>query len=201
MVIRFVVCVDATDIRRPTLYTTNGTNSDVPIFQCAQATTAAPTYFSPIRIRDRWLADGGLAFNNPTEIAMRTVGPSLWGKSFSASAIVSIGPGEASDIELQVLGHGIHNIFGILSLLKTLVRVTTDAEIVHERVRASFETHEGPSPYFRFSPMSECLDEIALDDWASMSSLAARAKRYIAQPELQKEFALCAAALRPDGSC
>jgi patatin-like phospholipase/acyl hydrolase len=35
----------------------------------AQATTAAPTYFPPVKIDNEWHADGGIACNNPSAIA------------------------------------------------------------------------------------------------------------------------------------
>jgi len=192
----FVVCVDAQDIRSPTIYASSGPTSLVPIFQCAQATTAAPTYFSPVRIGDRWVADGGLAFNNPTELALTQFGPTIFGPKFPISCVISIGTGDAADIGLQVGGHGLSNAFGILSLLRTLVRLTTSAEVVHERIRASLQNPDGSSPYFRISPDSEGLDAVALDDWKALADLEERAKRYVERDEFQRDIAQCSASLR-----
>ena len=37
----------------------------IKIWEAARATSAAPSYFEPLKIGDRKLVDGGLAANNP----------------------------------------------------------------------------------------------------------------------------------------
>lgn len=70
---RFVLAVrkDAVDNRAPVFLRSSKHPheprdvSDIKIWQAARATSAAPSYFSSIRVGDRELVDGGLGANNP----------------------------------------------------------------------------------------------------------------------------------------
>ena len=44
-----------------------GVAHSIPIWEVARATTAAPTYFEPIKISNRKFGDGGFGTNNPAE--------------------------------------------------------------------------------------------------------------------------------------
>ncbi|MFZ9036103.1 MAG: patatin-like phospholipase family protein, partial [Francisellaceae bacterium] len=75
-----------TDIQKPTLITaydisnntsvvfksTGGSDTVVnpTVVDIADASTAAPTYFPPVKIGDSWMIDGGIAANNPDMCAL-----------------------------------------------------------------------------------------------------------------------------------
>jgi hypothetical protein len=46
-----------------------GPADDEPIWKIGRATSAAPTYFKPIQIGEDFFSDGGILYNNPTELA------------------------------------------------------------------------------------------------------------------------------------
>lgn len=121
------------------------------ICQAARATSAAPTYFSPLEIESQLFQDAGASgFNNPTLEALQEA-ELRWPPSKHEYVIISLGTGLASlltDSEdtfvvnsghdnrltrvVEKLRHKLHNIGTtkdrLERLAKQLVRVATDSE-------------------------------------------------------------------------
>jgi predicted acylesterase/phospholipase RssA len=93
----FVVATDAENATgTPKLFRSYGKNRDqCPIWQAARATSAAPTFFPPMKIKlpppGGFYIDGGIRYNNPSEVALDEVRV-RWKRS-RQFFIVSIGTG------------------------------------------------------------------------------------------------------------
>jgi len=102
----FVVAISAAMAHGPLIlfrsYNSQGNDADnCAIWKAARATSAAPSFFDPMFIDvpapGAWYADGGLDFNNPSQIALdeaRHIWPRV--KRF---IVVSIGTGRQSNFD------------------------------------------------------------------------------------------------------
>ncbi|XDG03671.1 hypothetical protein ABKA04_003286 [Annulohypoxylon sp. FPYF3050] len=115
--------------------------------ESSRATTAAPTYFPPLKMRGRLFMDGGILANNPSQIALneatRMCNEPHYNKSKKPIrhplVLVSIGTGGSEG----------HESFSFGGLLRSLKNKLTDPEPTHRDVRgtcANSGTH-----YFRFN--------------------------------------------------
>ncbi|KAI1354102.1 acyl transferase/acyl hydrolase/lysophospholipase [Xylaria sp. FL0043] len=121
---------------------------DCQIWQVARATSAAPTYFSPIEINGRCFMDSGIGTNNPAAVALYEVG--LLNETMKTTLLISIGTGSSRPASR----------FGTFSRLRALVNTATETEETHHRLSAL--TEQSGDPYFRFSGPD--LD-MELDEW------------------------------------
>ncbi|MCJ1251294.1 hypothetical protein MMC30_008526 [Trapelia coarctata] len=131
---------------------------DVKIWQAARATSAAPTYFSPVQIKDEQFVDGGLLENNPTWTAIQEV------RSRNSmdprvklnevfGAVVSIGTGVRSRSRISGTDHALKRFH---SAATEALKVATESQDRHLELR-SLAQSEGLS-YFRFLADMEDLD-------------------------------------------
>jgi patatin-like phospholipase/acyl hydrolase len=88
-----------------------GRRTDQPMWLVARATSAAPTYFSPVELRDgdqrRWLIDGGVCANNPSVCAY-------------AEALRELAAGTLADPDVRVVSVGTGAISTDYAVTKTL---------------------------------------------------------------------------------
>ncbi|KLO13828.1 FabD/lysophospholipase-like protein [Schizopora paradoxa] len=188
----FVVCVDVADVSKPKVfssysatYTTVDEEEGEPIsiVKAALATSAAPTYYLPAEHAGHSYLDGGMGYNNPSEIAVKQL-TKVYGPSAYAVNIISLGTGVRnafpfSHSRKSFLGFrsGLSSMFSILS---TLAVMSTDSESVHRRM---IERFEQTNAYFRFNPPG--LETIELDDWQSVGRAKKICQDYLALPETQ----------------
>lgn len=72
--------------------------NECPIWQAARATSAAPTFFKPMRIGMVKYADGGLGYNNPSQLAVDEV-RKIW-PDHTPNCLISIGTGHQSAVKV-----------------------------------------------------------------------------------------------------
>ena len=93
---------------------------DITAFQAARATTAAPTYFSPLRLGSKVLVDGGVIANNPSLFAYSQA-RTLWPECTDFT-IISIGTaGYVHSMRLE-------STSGILNWLDNIVPMYSTAQ-------------------------------------------------------------------------
>ncbi len=151
-----------------TKMTEKRTEEPISIVKAALATSAAPTYYLPTAHAGRSYLDGGMGFNNPSEIAIRQL-TKLYGPSAYAANIISLRTGVRSQFPYS---HPQRSFFGfrsgissMFSILSTFALISTDSESVHSRMTERFEQ---TGAYFRFNPPG--LESIELDDWQSVDA-------------------------------
>lgn len=70
--------------------TTSDPKDDVSVITAALATSAAPTYLHPTALAGRTYIDGGIGFNDPSEIALKQL-TNLYGPNAYAHTFISWG--------------------------------------------------------------------------------------------------------------
>lgn len=197
----FTVAIDTEDLSRPTLFssytptfeafckTTDSLPSislrdDVPVVVAALATSAAPTYFHPATHAGRQYIDGGVGFNNPSELALKQLS-ALYGPTAYAHTLISLGTGRRNENPYRPAGQRKRSgIAGVIDVLRVFAHISTDAEGVHERLEERFAL---TGAYFRFNPVG--LEDVVLDDWTAVDSAVKASKAYLEQPDTQKRLA------------
>jgi predicted acylesterase/phospholipase RssA len=133
-------------------------NIDAKMWECARATTAAPTYFGPITLNGITLIDGGVIHNNPTELAYREA-LLLWpDRDF---LIISLGTGKFTSQEKREISSS----WSVVQTVNQLVGVATNAEKTHMTVKETILTTPTTNKcnYFRFNPSG--IGHIKLDSY------------------------------------
>lgn len=189
----FVVAVDTEDVSHPVIFSSYSTasstekgsskdhHSDISIVSAALATSAAPTFFHPTAHAGRRFIDGGIGFNNPSEIAVKQLSH-LYGHNAYADTIISLGTGCRGRNPYAVsMRTGLSGMFG---MLRAFAHISTDSEAVHRRMDERFAQ---TGAYYRFNPPG--LEDIALDEWTAVGRAAERSQAYLDMPETQARIA------------
>ena len=187
----FVVAVDTENVLRPTVFSSysqsdNRHTADISIVSAALATSAAPVYFQPEEYNGHSYIDGGIGFNNPSEIAMKEL-TGLYGPGAFAHTFISLGTGNKTSKAFERRRNGLS---GLVPLLRTFVSIATASEDVHERMEERLGGRRG---YYRFDPPG--LEDIALDDWRSMDTVISLSRKYLSARETKSRMKELAARL------
>ena len=150
--------------RHPRIYDLLERNPDhidnYPIWQVGRATSAAPTYFKAMKIReddDKFeFVDGGFGTNNPSEEVYRSVKQMSNNSRTAVRTLVSIGTGKNN--EVVHLGRGYQKY---LSYLNAAVKWASDSERIHGTV---YGMAQGNADYFRLN-VEEGIGSMKLDAW------------------------------------
>jgi predicted acylesterase/phospholipase RssA len=165
-------------------------NSDllatVKIWEACRATSAASSFFDPIKIGgfNEEFVDGATGANNPIF--------ELWNQ---AQAIWDLEPLEDSVKCLVSIGTGISSLKpfrdDFLHIGKTLIGIATETERTAERFRQDKPFLDNSSRYFRFNVIRG-MEEIGLEDSTKKSEIAAATRQYVASREVFKQMQTCA---------
>lgn len=142
--VALVTCTNNTpyvlrSIRLPNQYD----HSDWPLWEALRATSAAPFYFPPHERRSMFFQDGGVMYNNPTQLAIEEA-QLLW-PGVKIKCIVSLGTGYAPQFFMDSLLRSSSSISQAKDAMTALVSSATETESTHKRVQASRGRE-----YFRF---------------------------------------------------
>jgi patatin-like phospholipase/acyl hydrolase len=192
-IIRFV-CATSGNTSTPILFTSypspRGTTTLynlTKIWEAARATSAAPTFFDPIKIgpTKRTFGDGGTGANNPVY--------ELWNEAIdicnperldeNLACIVSIGTGEP---HLTKFGENIKDVAE--SVLKIATQTETTANNFN---RAHPELNDGQQRYFRFNA-ARGLAEIGLDEASEAGRIEDMTDDYLRKESTLIQIRQCA---------
>ena len=142
-----------------------GGPSILPIWKVARATSAAPGYFSPTKIRTGQevirFKDGGFGSNNPSEEAYRDI-LNKHGSVLHMGPFISIGTGITP---LDMFGKRSDNLSIALANAKTAIKLASRTLKAHENMIDNADSDgEERFPYFRFDGGLE-LGEVGLGEW------------------------------------
>lgn len=175
-----------------TLLRAYGTRLDSPspgrIWEVCRATSAAPTFFSPIVIDRIKYGDGAMVANNPTRLAIQEASE-IW-PSCSIGCLLSLGTGEVAPnqlVEKEHLPRGGWKgwIFASLApkpkfrleVAKWCVQNTTRCAKVHNEILANVDRDGLRNTYFRLNTPD--IGNIGLEEWGRMDDMIARARDYM----------------------
>jgi patatin-like phospholipase/acyl hydrolase len=118
-----LVVLTATIEGDPVLFKSwNQSQNDVLISNVLDASTAAPIYFPPVKIHDKYYIDGGTVSNDPV-LAGITTAREKWGEDMKL-AVLSLGTAMATKIHIQDEDHP--KKFGLVKwLMEGLVDILT----------------------------------------------------------------------------
>lgn len=146
-----------------------GDAPNLPIWQVARATSAAPGYFHPIKIdevdgSDRIrFKDGGFGTNNPTKVAYYDV-VDKHGKESKIGLVISIGTGKTP---LNLFARRSGHLNNAIANLKAAIKLPSRTVNAHgDMMRLADRDGEEKFPYYRFEG-GEALGELAMDEWKS----------------------------------
>ena len=145
---------------------------DIPIWQVARATSAAPTYFKPPKIDGLEYVDGGFGANNPCAEIYDEVRKMNNDSKKSASTILSIGTGKNNEAR-RFKGTGFQRYFNYLNFAR---KWASDSEQTHlAMLKAKKEVNFN---YFRLN-VEEGLDRMKLDEWRARGPVRTKLGEYI----------------------
>ncbi|KAF4631008.1 hypothetical protein G7Y89_g7121 [Cudoniella acicularis] len=158
------------------------------IWEAARATSAAPTFFSPIQVEGVKWGDAGTGWNNPTREAMyeaRMTWPNR-----PIGCLISLGTGEGLPTQLveaeNLPGDGLlRNVFNnvaarqsfLLEVAKYCKDCLTSCKTVHEDVLENQDAEGLGGRYFRFNTPG--MGGIGLEEWKRISDMIALTQTYM----------------------
>ena len=155
---------------------TGSSDTTIPAWLAGRATTAAPTYFSPINVNGHIYQDGALLANNPAHLALHESINLFPHKEIAA--LVSVGTGNcpwAFGAGLKAsISHSVTRDLGTLIYSATSTEATADilADILSEHI------------YFRFQPQLSDIVELDESDNLVLDKLIAETSTYIQTTEI-----------------
>ncbi|KAK2051834.1 hypothetical protein LY76DRAFT_373373 [Colletotrichum caudatum] len=153
----------------PTLFTTYDVSEGFrgcSIWQVARATSAATTFFKPIRVgRDEIeFVDAGFGYNNPCEILIDEAR-----KQFPSP----------TRVQVLSIGTGLGDVVSIGKTRMDIVRALKSMATSSKKVAARMDRQYGDShQYFRFN-VDKGLEDVTLSDWERSSTISAHTRNYI----------------------
>jgi hypothetical protein len=151
-----------------------GPNVGAKISEAALATSAATTFFDPVRVGNRTFADGGLGANNPVD-EVEGEASSIWCPDSGdlkplVKCFISIGTGSPDKKAFE------DTMIKFLS--KTVVQIATETENTEKRFIARWAKHFNENRYFRFN-VEQGMQYIGLDEYKKKGAMEAATESYI----------------------
>lgn len=175
------------------------------IWEAARATSAAPTFFPPVRFSAHTggeFIDAGVGCNNPTKILIKEAKSYYRLKGFPAArptCLVSIGTGQKDLIQLTKAASAFwfKDRTG-LSIAPVLAEIVTDCENTHDEVTLSCLEDNAADIYYRFN-VPQGLQQIVLDEWDKASDIRTYTDKYMRFNQTEHELLECVRRLRSSG--
>lgn len=163
-----------------------GNDQDPTILQAALATSAAPTYFSKVKIEGSTYIDAALGSNNPTEQLEDEANDILCNRkndlTTRVACFLSIGTGR---MDLDSVSDR-----GIVRLVEALKREATETERTHASVLRRWHTPGQESRYFRFN-VEQGLNEVKLAEFNKRDAIQAGAFAYLLRHDVRDKMQCC----------
>jgi len=171
-----------------------GPAHNIPIWQVARATSAAPTYFKAMKIEQRSFLDGGIGANNPSFIALREARRKM--PNTNPYIFVSIGTGRTDGQgNVEPIPHrGLRRLERLLDIFKNYA---LNSERIHMN-EMSFAADVGGFDYYRFN-VATGMTDIELDNWKpsvggrnTLQEIRRHTNHYLLNPDIIESLLNCA---------
>lgn len=154
--------------------------AEAQLWEALRASSAAPTFFSEIRINGELHADGAIVANNPTAVALHEAKSMYPGVPIEL--LVSLGNGVSPADQIRVAGmeegeeEKVKKNMGWGDVFGSIVASATSTETVHHAMQDLFPDDK----YFRFNPITDStqIDETSPE---TLATFVKEAQHYIAQ--------------------
>jgi len=159
------------------------------IVEAARATSAAPTFFDPVRINNgATLRDGGMLNNNPIEELVNEVTTQREFQDKEISCIVSIGTGM---LKQNILGDS------LATVAKNCANIATETEGTHRAFedRECGDNGRFRGKYFRFN-VAHGVEDVSLEEWKAMAAMYDFTYSYLKESEIRDKVIRCSDKLR-----
>lgn len=163
---------------------------DCHIWEAARATTAAPLFFEPIKLKKggATFVDGAMRLNNPISAVLDEADALFPDATFKS--VISIGTGWIDVAGLPVEKLKIHDV------IKTCIDISINA---NNEAQAFMKSKRGRKllenkTFFRFD-VERGLDTISLEEWKKLDDIDALTEKYLAQPTKGLDLRHCAQSL------
>ena len=179
----FVCTVPATNMAHPRLFRSytvrENASTNCRIWEAARATTAAPTFFKHITIKDDGGAredflDGGLRYNNPAQLVLSEA-LTVFGGASKLGCLVSVGTGHPGTIGLSQ-PDAFQKILPT-EMIGVLKQIATNCEQTAQELARRFL--QLPDQYFRYS-VSHGVGSVSLEEWKKIDEVQVHTKVYLA---------------------
>jgi predicted acylesterase/phospholipase RssA len=151
--------------------------------EALRKSTAAPTIFKPVKVKDVLYCDGGIVASNPTAIAIheaRTLFPDI-----PIELVVSIGTGGFTEERFSPK-------FGWDAIIGQIVNSACDAERIHHVLEDMIDLGAGKQgmKYYRFNPVVGAPNEFPIDskDPELLARLYDITTEYLEEPEQRRKL-------------
>lgn len=166
---------------------------DCTIREAARATSAASTFFDPIKIGPfgESFVDGATGCNNPVEKVFEEA-LEIWGPNARKriQCLISVGTGQPA---FEAFGGGLKEIAA------TIVRIATETEQTAEKFRTlhatTFNRCSTSRVYYRFNVVKG-LEHIGLESYEEKARIAEASKVYLVGSEVSEDISACVASLK-----
>ncbi|KAI1120636.1 hypothetical protein F5Y10DRAFT_289506 [Nemania abortiva] len=161
--------------------------AQITIWQAARATSAAATFFDPIKIGNIKFVDGATGMNNPVQVVLDEA-KSIWPNALSRiQCILSIGTGK---LDLKGFGNNLPKLVGTLKAIATETN-RTEAQF--------FSIHSDlglAGRYFRFN-VDQGLGDVRLDEHDKAGIIEEATIMYLEGGRVQEEVQVFASTRPP----
>ncbi|KAJ1307827.1 hypothetical protein OPQ81_001909 [Rhizoctonia solani] len=198
----FVVAVRKNNLnnhaaRRIRSYATQRQSADTcEIWEAGRATSAAPSYFPPIKLKDehgqlRSYIDGGLGYNNPSKELLNEA-REVFGPGHTIGCFLSIGTGRDHNT-------GFQDVRRLSSAYDAFKAIALSSEQAHRELEEYFS--KAPGVYLRFNAGARLVGtdgdedfakQVALEDWHKMGQIETLTSQYLAEEGTMKRVKRCA---------
>ncbi|CAE6409302.1 unnamed protein product [Rhizoctonia solani] len=170
--------------RRIRTYATQHQPADTcEIWEAGRATSAAPSYFPPIKLKDEYgqlrsYIDGGLGYNNPSKELLNEA-RDVFGPEHTIGCFLSIGTGVDRNT-------GFQDVRRLNSAYDAFKAIALNSEQAHRELNEYFS--RTPGVYFRFNAGARLVGpngdedfakQVALEDWHKMDQIENLTSQYL----------------------
>lgn len=163
------------------------------IWAAARATSAASSFFNPIKIRDESFVDGATPANNPIN--------ELWTEAYDTFGVRNNDNWRLEDniLCLVSIGTGMPSVKPFGDNLKSVGQALLAIAIDTEKCAENFQRHHLPLAkqhrYCRFNVLRG-LEDVGLEDASKIDRIIGATRRYIQTQNVFEQFEACSERLR-----
>ncbi|CEL55690.1 Calcium-independent phospholipase A2-gamma OS=Oryctolagus cuniculus GN=PNPLA8 PE=1 SV=1 [Rhizoctonia solani AG-1 IB] len=183
--------------RRIRTYATQHCPADTcEIWEAGRATSAAPSYFPPLKLKDehgqlRSYIDGGLGYNNPSKELLNEA-RDVFGPEHTIGCFLSIGTGVDRNT-------GFQDVRRLNSAYDAFKAIALNSEQAHRELNEYFS--RTPGVYFRFNAGARLVGpngdedfakQVALEDWHKMDQIESLTSQYLKEEGSLRSLKRCA---------